>query len=427
MEYLSLNMRIPKQPIVTLGGADAKGYCPVRIRLAFKGRVDFYTGITVTKEQWDPESQRVRHGSKVKGISYTALNKIINERVAYIQQYLDNAVLRNDENACATELKKQYDALYMRSEQEQSDEFFYLLEEYIAKQNTLKKWSSKYKAQWDTFYSDLKKINPHITFLGLSEDFLISYIHRLAQRMSNEKILEYLKKFKEFVNYAKKRKIPINQEFYEFKPKLKKRDKECNYLTKEELKRIIQLDYSSKPRLDRVRDIFVFQCCTSLRFSDVSALTRSNVRIGKQGNLEVLLVTQKDKGKVWFPLPKKAVEIYKKYEYCHYPDNKAFHVPCGTDFRRYLAEIGEDAHIEGNTTSIMYRLNKKVECTKPRSHIGTHDARRTFIVHAINNGASFEEIALFTSHAEIKAMLPYITLTQEGKENVVHIIDNLTD
>ena len=419
-------MKIPKEPIVCLGGADTKGYCPVRIRFSLKGRVDLYTGITVLPTQWDEEKHRVIQGCKVKGLKSAAINKVLQERLDYVNDYRNTVILSEDEDASAEELKKQYNAKFMRSEKEQSEEFFFLLEEYIKEQNFAKHWSVKYKSQWDTLLDDLKAFKPTLKFNELTEHFLNTYVSHLAERMSDDKIKEYLKKFREFIRHAKKKKKPIHQDFFDFKPKLQKRQKEVNYLTQEELLRVMSLDYSQKKSLDRTRDEFVFCCCTSLRYSDLSALKRENVRIRRDGRQEVLLVTQKDKGKVWFPLSDEAERIYKKYENVPYEGDKAFHVPCGQDFRKFLALIGADAKIEGETVSINYRQGVEVRNVRKRERILTHDARRTFIVHAINGGATFEKVALFTSHSEVEMMRPYITLTQQGKEDVCDIINNLT-
>ena len=419
-------MKIPKEPIVCLGGADANGFCPVRIRFSLKGRVDLYTGITVRQEQWDVEKQRIKQGCKVKGLTFAALNKIIQDRIDYVNEFRNQVILSENEDACAEDLKRQYNAKFMRSEKEQSDEFFFMLEEYISEQNSARHWSLKYKQQWDTLYSDLKEFNPNLKFTELSEHFLNSYVKHLSERMSDDKIKEYLKKFREFIRHAKKKKRVIHQDFFDFNPKFQKRQKEVNYLTQDELLRVIALDYTNKKSLDRTRDEFVFCCCTSLRYSDLSALKRDNVRKRKDGRSEVLLVTQKDKGKVWFPLSDEAERIYHKYEGIPYDDNKAFHVPCGQDFRKFLALIGADAKIEGETVSINYRQGKEVRMVRKREKIVTHDARRTFIVHAINGGATFEKVALFTSHSEVEMMRPYVTLTEQGKEDVCDIINNLT-
>lgn len=85
-------MKLPKDPIVSLGGADKKGYCPVRIRVNFGERIDLYTGITVLKSQWDKNNHRVKHGCEVKGTSYAILNKKIQERLNYVKQFFNNAL-----------------------------------------------------------------------------------------------------------------------------------------------------------------------------------------------------------------------------------------------------------------------------------------------------------------------------------------------
>ena len=419
-------MKLPKDPIVSLGGADKKGYCPVRIRVNFGERIDLYTGITVLKSQWDKNNHRVKHGCEVKGTSYAILNNRIKERINYVKQFFNNALLREDEHITVTELKKQYNFKFNKSEAKQAEEFFYILHQYIEEQANERNWTKVYKGQWDTLYKDLKDFAPKLKFSGLSKTFMNSYVEHLAERMSNDKIKEYLKKLREFVNSQTKHKFPINSDFYEFKPKLQSHDKDVRYLNKEELQRIISLDYTNNQRLDRVRDVFVFMCCTSLRYSDVKALTRDNIRENDRKQLEVLLVTQKDKGKVWFPLPEVAMKIYNKYKDYPYPNNKAFRVISDQKFRDYLKEVGADAKIEGESIDIKYKLGKKITVVKKRSNIQTHDARRTFIVLAINAGASFEKIALFTSHSEVKQMMPYMTLTQEGKEDVCNIINDLT-
>ena len=160
-------MKTYKEPIVCLGAPDAKGYCYVRIRVSMKSRADLYTGITVLPSQWDNENHRVKHGCVVRGISYAALNKIIKERLDYVNHYRNQAILCEDEDACSEELKKQYNAMFMRSDKELSDEFFFMLEEYIKEQNKARQWSEKYYNQWLIFYKDLKEFKPTLKFIEL--------------------------------------------------------------------------------------------------------------------------------------------------------------------------------------------------------------------------------------------------------------------
>lgn len=416
-------MKTPKAPKISLFKPKGSELYFVRIRVSFNGRADLYPNVSVEERQWDARLQRVKHGCRVNGVLYSVLNKRITDCLDFIQTYCDNAQLREDTTASAEELKKQYNAANKRTDSEQSDEFFFLLEEYIEKQNRDRNWSAKYHEQWLRFKNDLKEYRPKLKFSDLSDSMMAGYVIYLAKRMSNDKIKEYIKKFREFVSFAKKKRMPINSEFYDFKPVLKNRQKQVAYLKPDEIQRIIALDYSAKPSLDRVRDIFIFQCCTSLRFSDVSALTKDNIRKNDNGKIEVLLVTRKDKGMVWFELNKVALKIYDKYKDCNYDGNKLFHVACGTDFRKFLHQIGKDAAIEGEVTTVNFKLKKEEITTRKRSDINTHDARRTFIVTAINGGASPDEIALYTSHSEVQQMMPYLSISDEGKKRVNKITE----
>lgn len=419
-------MRIPQEPIVCLGALEPSGYCSVRIRLTFKKRVDFYTGITVTPEQWDYSRQRVKHGCRVRGINYSTLNKLIQERLDFITDYCDEALDRKDETASAEVLKELYHARFMRSEKEQSNEFYFLLDKFIKEQNIDKNWSDGYHNQWKYLMKDLKDFAPNLTFMTISSTFMRSYVKYLSKRMSDDKIKNYLKKIKQFITDAIDNKYRVNPTFFDYQPVLKERIKEVNFLKEEELRRIINLDYSNQPSLDRVRDVFVFQCCTSLRFSDVSNLKRNNIRVNDEGQYEIRLITQKDKGEIWFPLSKTATRIYDKYKDNPYDGNKAFYVCSYTDFLKFLNKIGEDAQIAGETTTTDYRLGKEKIIIRKRSKIGTHDARRTFIVHALNGGGTFEQISQFTSHSEVEQMKPYINVTQKGKQSIIDIIDKIT-
>lgn len=427
MDKWTFNMRIPKEPIVCLGALEPSGYCSVRIRLTFKKRVDFYTGITVKPEQWDYSRRRVKHGCIVRGIYYSTLNKLIEEREQFLKHYNNDSLDRDDETASAEKLKELYHARFMRSEKEQSNEFYFLLEKYIEEQNTDKSWSEGYYNQWKYLMKDLKDYAPNLTFMTISSTFMRSYVKYLSKRMCDDKIKNYHKKIKQFITDAKEnKKYKVNPSFFDYKPQLKERIKEVNFLKEDELRRVINLDYSNQPSLDRVRDVFVFQCCTSLRFSDVSNLKRNNIRVNDEGQYEIRLITQKDKGEIWFPLSKTATRIYDKYKDNPYDDNKAFYVCSYTDFLKFLNRIGEDAQITGETVTTDYKLGKEKIIIRKRSKIGTHDARRTFIVHALNGGGTFEQISQFTSHSEVELMKPYINVTQKGKQSIIDIIDKVT-
>ena len=70
-----------------------------------------------------------------------------------------------------------------------------------------------------------------------------------------------------FLNYKVQREIP-----------------ERVFLTEEELRRLINKDFSIK-RLERVRDLFVFCCFTGLSYSDVKTLTPEHFETDENGRV----------------------------------------------------------------------------------------------------------------------------------------------
>ena len=51
--------------------------------------------------------------------------------------------------------------------------------------------------------------------------------------------------------------------------------------------------------------------------------------------------------------------------------------------------------------------------------IGTHAARRTFVVHALEEGMSPQIVMTFTGHADYDTMKPYIALTDKTRQSAL--------
>mgnify|MGYP003310103967 CR=1 FL=1 len=106
---------------------------------------------------------------------------------------------------------------------------------------------------------------------SLSESYMNGYLQFLSQTMLNDKMKKNLEKIREFLNWAKLKKYPVNEDFFLYKPKLPSTDKAVRYLTIDEVSSLISLDLSANRSLEETRDYFIFQCFTALRYSDVSA------------------------------------------------------------------------------------------------------------------------------------------------------------
>ena len=242
--------------------------------------------------------------------------------------------------------------------------------------------------------------------------------------MRNDKILKELSILREFLTYADRKNYPVCKDFFEFKPKLVQSKKDTRYLSVQELEKIINLDLPIGSALDRVRDFFVFQCFTALRYSDFCRLTHDNFKELSAGKYELDVLTKKDKDRIPIPLSSIATKIYLKYKSNIYDNNAAFPAISNQKYNEHLKELGKKAGLQGEWVDYQYRLGKIEEVIIPKTHLTSHSARRTFVVLAMNQGISLDVIAQITSHGDIKAMKPYIAVTDDSRRKVIDALDS---
>ena len=89
----------------------------------------------------------------------------------------------------------------------------------------------------------------------------------------------------------------FKQPYGNFKLNSVKTDRE--FLTQDELNKIIKLDLSKNKSLDKVKDLFIFSVYTGLRFQDAQSLTTDN--LGKYKNKEFIKFIQQKKASIWKP------------------------------------------------------------------------------------------------------------------------------
>ena len=163
-----------------------------------------------------------------------------------------------------------------------------------------------------------------------------------------------------------------------------------------------------------------------MRYSDLQKLKKTNIiQEGDDYYLDTL--TTKDKDRINFRLAKPAVAIYLKYIYYEYDNGVLFPVLSNQKYNEHLKELGNVAQIEGEYVDYQCRLSETTEVRSLRKDIQGHDARRTFVVTALNEGEDVTTIALLTSHSDLKAMMPYIQLHNKGKSKVIDAIDAAFD
>ena len=225
-----------------------------------------------------------------------------------------------------------------------------------------------------------------------------------------EKKLDYLRWF---LKWATEKGYNTNMAYKTFRPTLKKTQKKIVFLTKDEMKTILALELKGEHAyLETVRDIFIFCCFSSLRYSDASALKWNDV---KEDHIEV--TTTKTADSIHIEINDMMRSIIEKYR--SIPDKRSSLVfPYYTNqaMNRDLKKLCKMAKIDEEIRITTYRGNERIDEIKQKWElIGTHTGRRTFIINALSRGIPPSVVMKWSGHSDYKSMQPYIDIVDEIK------------
>jgi site-specific recombinase XerD len=225
--------------------------------------------------------------------------------------------------------------------------------------------------------------------------FIIDLEHyfKTVRKCNNNTTYKYLKNFKKVINIAIKNEWLNKDPFAKYKSTLVEVKRE--FLNKEELQKLQDLKLSI-PRLDFVRDIFLFSCYSGLTYVDVTNLTMDNIRRGIDGNFWI--ITQRKKTKVpsnvpLLPIPEQLIEKYKLSP-GKKSENNIFPNLSNQKLNAYLKELADLASIDKNLTF--------------------HMARHTFATTiTLANGVPIESISSMLGHKNIRTTQIYSKVVNE--------------
>ena len=189
------------------------------------------------------------------------------------------------------------------------------------------------------------------------------------------------------------------------------------FLKWEEFEKLYHYEFpSDKKYLELTRDRFCFCCLTSLRHSDLDILRRANFDDPLEPTKLTFISKKTNDGLTIFLVPE-AVELYKKY--ISIPTGGlAFPKKSNQKMNKNIKEIAKMLGFTREVEVMQYCGKKPIYRTAPLCDvIGTHAARRTFVVHALEEGMSPEMVMTFTGHNDYDTMKPYIALTDKTRQD----------
>ena len=356
---------------------------------------------------------------------YNVLNDNLDKMEKFVEDYFNNSAFRSTPTTLE-DLKIRFKHRFTLNSELKSSEFFDLFTTFREETAAIKNWTQSRTDTMKRLENKIRTFKADMTFSDLSTETMEKLKVFLSRTMYNDALVKHLSYFKQFITWAQKKKYEIHEDYFSYKPTLHLSKKSVRYLTIDELNSIYNLDLSNKDSLVRTRDVFIFQCYTALRESDVHKLKKENVYQDSNGNYIIDFVSQKDKDRISFRLPHRAVEVYLKYRDNVYENDLLFPVISQQKYNDRLKELGKLANLQGEWIDYEYRLNEEIIKKTPKHLLSSHTARRTFIVTAMNEGMPLDIIALITSHSDVSAMKPYIKANTRGTDMIIDAIDKTT-
>lgn len=215
----------------------------------------------------------------------------------------------------------------------------------------------------------------------------------ISQPLNNNGIMKHLERLKKMTTIACKLDCIKQDPFAFFNSKFTPYDRQ--YLTIEELRLIEEL-YLIDIGLRRVRDCFVFACCTGLSYVDVKWLRPEQVVIGIDGDEWIFTKRKKSKTSVKIPLLNNAKEVLVKYSDAGYGKNKELLLP-----------------VYANQKCNTY-LKKIVAKCKIDKNISFHAARHTFATTVtLANGVPLESVSKLLGHRRLSTTQIYVGVMEK--------------
>lgn len=371
--------------------ANAKnGKAPLYARITVNGkRAELSLKRKLSISKWDSTK------NKLKGLSDEA--KLVNTYIKQVNSKLFEIYqkLKNDNKRVSSSIIK---SLFLGN-----DKKHFTLSDIIEYHNKHMKTTLRWGTQKNYFttnrYILLFLKQKHKTtdlFLSvLNYKFIIDFERFLRHQksMGNNTVMKHIERLRKMVSLAYKMEWIEKDPFTRFEAKYER--KERTFLTLEELQAIENKEFGI-PRLQLIKDLFVFSCYTGLSYGDVMGLTDTNLSLGIDKKQWIYLLREKTGVPVKIPILSKALAIIEKYKTHPNSINKKTLFPniSNQKLNSYLKEIADVCGIKKNLTF--------------------HIARHTFATTVtLSNGVPIETVSKLLGHSKITTTQIYAKVIEK--------------
>jgi site-specific recombinase XerD len=238
-----------------------------------------------------------------------------------------------------------------------------------------------------------------IDIRDINHEFITDYdfFLRSVRKCANNTTVKYIKNFKKIIRICIANGWLDRDPFVNYKVKLK--EVERPFLSEDELDIIINKHFKV-PRINQVKDIFLFSCFTGLAYSDVKKMSYENIATGIDGEKWLFINRTKTDTASRVPLLPTALDILDKYKDHPQCINKQKLLPVLSNqkMNAYLKEIAD-----------LCEINKELTF---------HIARHTFATTVtLNNDVPIESVSKMLGHKNIRTTQHYAKLLDKKVSN----------
>ena len=314
-------------------------------------------------------------------------------------------------------------------------DIFWALDQFVTVMGKQNEWTHATYQKFDALENHLKQFRQdqreklknkkfELSFSYFNEEGLLNYVDFLSKvkKMKNTSVDKQLDFLRWFFRWTLAKRFHDVNDFETFRPKLKKTRNRVVFLTKDELEKLKNyVAPEDRKNLERVRDVFLFQCCTGLRYSDVYNLRRCDVH---EDYIDVTTIKTNDTLRI--ELNEESKSILDRYKNIAFEKDKALPVIANPKMNDSLHDLCRLAGINEMVRKTYFRGKERIDEVKPKwEFVGSHTGRRTFICHALSMGIPPEIVMKWTGHSDYKAMKPYIDVVDEIKAESMKKFDGL--
>ena len=387
---------------------------------ASKRIVAFSMGYRIDPDKWSDAAQRCKAGSfhGPSKVPASEINAEIERYVAAAREVFAElgASPERDEVSRSLRLK-----LGLRSAPGTPSprEAFNL---FLSEQAALQGWTDGTSTKMRVVQKHIDDSELFPTFSAFTEKNLQKYLIFLREDLglTDVTVHRHIGYLRWFLRWAEGKGWLTRQDWKTFSPKLHTPPKPVIFLEWDELMAVWNFHDPERPWLDGVRDVFCFCAFSSLRYSDAQALTWADV-----GEDAIRITTQKTRDALTIELNKWTREILSRYDRPDAP-MKVFPRITNQVMNRAVKTICKECGIDTPVRLTSYKGGIRKDVVKKKWElIGTHAARRTFVVNALQMGVSPTVVMQWTGHASYDSMKPYIAVADGARAKAMAGFDAL--